>query len=197
MIKIEDLINVKRIDEIEGLEIKKYVSVLTKTIMIEALVDKLVRKDKNDMYIVNSIEKEVMKKVGAVSLYTNIELGENDYLNYDILQQNNLFEQINDECNKYSIMDCHGSDIEHFYKMLDDRINDKLEENNINRLIADGTNKVIDIIDDTMEHVNNMLDKGDPNVIAKYVTDVLNKLVKKIPDTTTQDMIEMIKGLRK
>lgn len=182
MIKIEDLKDVKTLQEIEGLEIKQYVPIREKELMIEALVDILVRKDENGMYVINCIEKEVKAKVAMISLYTNIEITEDDYLNYDILMKNELL---------YMIWDY--TDVDNFFCMLDDRIENKLNENSIERVASEKMSDIVKIVDNTMSHVNDMLDKGDPNKIAKYLSKGIEMIADKLPDFSKLDVTKPIK----
>lgn len=189
MIKIEELRNVKHIKDIEGLEIKKYVSIREKKAMIDSILDVLVTEDENGMYTYDSMLLEVYKKVTAVSLYTNIKLLENDYENYDIMMGSGLLKEIEEYCED----DEWNSDVYDFYMLLDDRIKDKMRENNIDHAIAKGVQDVVKIIDNTMEHVNCMLDKGDPNKIAKYLSKGVEMIADKLPDMSQLDVLKEMK----
>ena len=185
-IKIEDLKHMQDLFTVGDLEVKTYVSVLTKMAMIDALVETLVQEDETGMYVVNSIDKEVKAKVAAVALYTNIELTDNDYLNYDIIKSTRLLEQLMDmiQDNYHSEL----NDIKVFYDMLDRRIDDKLAENSMNRILAIRSKEVIDAIQRTMSHVDAMLDKGDPNTIAKHLSKGVEMIAKKLPDFSKFDI---------
>ena len=194
MIKIEDLKHMQDLFTVGDLEVKTYVSVLTKMAMIDALVETLVQEDETGMYVVNSIDKEVKAKVAAVALYTNIELTDNDYLNYDIIKSTRLLEQLMDmiQDNYYSEL----NDIEVFYDMLDRRIDDKLAENSMNRILAIRSKEVIDAIQRTMSHVDAMLDKGDPNTIAKHLSKGVEMIAKKLPDFSKFDIEQTAKNFK-
>ena len=185
MIKIEDLKEIKALKDVEELEVNTYVSVTKKTMMIEALVNVLVKKDEFGVYAVNSLEKEVKSKMAAIAIFTNIELTDDDYLNYDILFTNNLYNQISYKC---------LDDIKRFFDMLDARIEDKLSENSMNNILAERTSEVVDLIDRCMWHLEGMLDKGDPNIIAKYLSKGVEAIAQKLPDFS---QLDIMKGLNK
>ena len=127
--------------------------------MIEALVNVLVQQNESGLYVVNSSEREVKEKVAIVGLYTNVELLEDDYLNYDILSMCGLINYFEDHLDVFT-----------FSTMLNDRIEDRLTENSMEYMFARKIDNAINILDNTMHHVNGMLDKGDPNIIAKYLS---------------------------
>lgn len=186
MIYIEDLRDVKDLATVECLEVKTYVSVLTKMAMIDALVEVLVQEDESGMYVVNSIEKEVKAKVAVIALYTNIELTDNDYVNYDIVKATRLLEQLGDMLQDYYYLEL--NDIEAFYDMLDARIEDKLAENSMNRILSVRSKEITDAMQRTMGRVDAMLDKGDPNIIAKYLSKGVEMIAKKLPDFSKFDI---------
>ena len=43
-----------------------------------------------------------------------------------------------------------------------------------------------------MEHVNQMIDKGDPNKIAKYLSKGIEIVAKKLPDLSSVDIKSII-----
>lgn len=184
MVKIEDLKDIKDIKEVKDLEVSTYVSVTKKIMMIEALIDILVQQDENGVYAVNSSLKEVKSKMAAVALYTNIELADDDYSNYDIMFENNLYNQISWKC---------LDDINRFFEMLENRIEDKLAENSMNNILAKKAADVVNIFDRTMSHLDGMLDKGDPNTIAKHLSRGVEMIAAKLPDFSQFDITEKLK----
>lgn len=180
MIKIEDLKDVKALSEIEGLEIRTYVSIIEKHAMINGIVDMLVEQDKNGIYTVNSIHKEIAEKCAVVSLYTNIELTDSDYDNYDMIMQNGLYAQI--DAFIQDKIDGYMTDVDEFCNLLNSRIQDKLEANSLNNVMAVRTQEAMQIFDRTMSHLDGMLDKGDPNMIAKYLSKGVEAIALKLPD---------------
>lgn len=193
MIKIEELREVKNIEDIEGLEIKAYIPIKTKEAMINGIVNNVVKETENGMYTYDSALLEVMKAVGAFALYTNVELLKDDYENYDIVMNNRLLSQL--ECYLQGLEDSTlniFSDVDDFYNLLDSKIEDKMRENTIEHAVAKGVQDVVKIIDGTMEHVNGMLDKGDPNKIAKYLSKGIEVLASKVPDFSKFDVEQLI-----
>ncbi len=186
MIKIEDLKDVKDLSTIEDLEIRAYVPVLTKMAVIDAIVDDLVQQNETGMYVVNSMMKEVKGKMALVALYTNIELTDDDYLNYDIMNANNILNKIIYIINEGTAFT--PSDVQEFYRMLDERIEDKLSQNSMDNIFALRTKEVMQVLERTMGHLEAMLDKGDPNIIAKHLSKGVEMIAKKLPDFSKFDI---------
>lgn len=181
MIKIEDLKEIKDVKEINGLELYDYIPMEYKMGMIDGIVKTIVKKDEKGMYNYNSLTLEIYEKVSMISLYTNIEVDQDDVENYDILMKNGLLNKIEDEMyqnrERYEI-----PDYQLYYDLLEERIKDKMRENSFEYIVAERTKELTDSIDVTMEHLNKMIDKGDPNKIAKYFSKFMEQLTKKLPD---------------
>ena len=186
MIKIEDLRNIKDLSVVEGLEIKTYVPIMIKMAMIDALVGDLVQQDEYGMYVVNSMIKEVKSKMAIVALYTNIELTDDDYLNYDVMNADDAFNKIIYIINEGGAFS--PSDVQEFYRLLDERIADKLAQNSMEHVMALRTKEFMTAIEKTMSHVDSMLDKGDPNIIAKHLSKGVEAIAKKLPDFSKFDL---------
>lgn len=187
MIKIEEL-KVKKIDEIEGLEIKTYVPITLKMKIAEKLSDKLIEEDSVGVCRCNPVDAMVAKKVALIALYTNIELLDNDYNNYDILSNGYLMQYFE----RYI-----GNDADDFYYVVDTTLKNRLEEmNSINHIFASKATDVVNIIDKTMDHINDMLDKGDPNKIAKYLSKGIEMIAAKIPDFSNVDAMAALKEFK-
>ena len=191
MVKIENLYNAENLEEVlQELEIKGYISLVEKIAMINQLVDILVKQDENGMYVVDSIEKEVKSKVASVALYTNIELTHDDYYNYDILNASGLLKGLIDT--QYC-----KDDMQLFYDMLNAKIEDKLFENSVNHIIAVRTKEMVNVMQKTMSHVDAMLDKGDPNIIAKHLSKGIEAVAKKLPDFSKLESLNYLEGLKR
>ena len=186
MIKIEKLKNVKDLNKIKNLKVESYVPITTKIAMANKLSELLISEDTVGTYRYEPVEMMVLKAVAFVGLYTNIELLDDDYDNYDILSRYDLITDLETMV---------GRDVKSFYEIVDMTLNNKLEEkNSLNRIFASKASDVIGIIDKTMEHVNGMLDKGDPNKIAKYLSKGIEMIAVKLPDLSKVDVSDKIKG---
>lgn len=182
-IDIEDLIDKTDLDEVKGIEINHYLSITEKIAIVKSLVEYLTKLDEYGMFYYDDIETKIAYTVMTVSAYTNIQVSKDDYKNYDILMKNRLFEQI-----VYKI----GIDAENFEDLLYSALSDNLRKNDVNYVVARKSNDLIAVVDNTMKHLNGMLDKGDPNKIAKYLSKGIEKLADKMPNFSSLDIEKVI-----
>ena len=188
MIKIEDLKG-KKLNEIEGLEINCYSPIREKENLINSIVDIVVKSDDDGILHVNHVKKEVVFTSMVIVLYTNIDITNDDYFNYDVVHENGLYQSIIEKINEddFYCLDC-------LYESI---IENKLRENSIEHTLIKKSNNIVSILDNMFKHLNSMLDKGDPNVISKHLNDVFNALIKKMPDMSKLDAMTILKGLKK
>lgn len=182
MISIDKLENDKSL--IDELHIEKYIPIASKEAMIEKLVEIIVENDEYGILRVNSIEKEIMTKIVIVMLYTNIELSDLPYNDYDVIITHGLYNEV---------MNFASNDVDEFVYLLEKRIDDKLKENSMEYMAAKKMDDIVQIINNTMNHVNDMLDKGDPNTIAKHLSKGIEMIAKKLPDFSKLDITKSIK----
>ena len=184
MDKIEELKG-KDIEEIVGMiEINNDISIRNKIAAINALVGTLLTKDNYGMYTYDSITKDIMTKVTYVSLVTNIDLYDDYYDNYDVLQSTGLFDYLDD--NNLSLFN--------FEQMLDDKIYDIMRENDVEHILAERTDEMLMYVNRTLKHVDSMLDKGDPNKIAKYLSKGVEAIANKLPDMSALEVADRFKA---
>ncbi len=184
MVKIEELKG-KDIEEIVGMiEINNDISIRNKIAAINALVGTLLTKDNYGMYTYDSITKDIMTKVTYVSLVTNIDLYDDYYDNYDVLQSTGLFDYLDD--NNLSLFN--------FEQMLDDKIYDIMRENDVEHILAERTDEMLMYVNRTLKHVDSMLDKGDPNKIAKYLSKGVEAIANKLPDMSALEVADRFKA---
>lgn len=189
MIKIEDLKDVKNLDEIEGLVIHTYCPIQKKENIIRAIINAVVIPDENDMLHEDVVVKEISFVSMVILLYTNIEITSDDYLNYDIAKKNRLYERIIEHVGVY--------EVDALCSLYNAMINNKLKDNSIEYTMAKRTGEIMNMLDGMFEHLNSMLDKGDPNVISKHFTDMISKLLKKMPDLSNFDVMLALEKLKK
>ena len=183
MIKIEELKNKKfeTLEDLKEVGYNPFVSIVKQKLMIDSLMDIVIQEDESGFKTYDSIIVEITKKLACISLFMDIELGENDYENYDILK----------ECGIIDIISCQYICID-FECLFDNRLEDVLRGNTMEHAMYRMTDRLIGIIDNTMNHVNDMLDKGDPNTIAKHLSKGIEMIAKKLPDFS---QIDVLKGL--
>lgn len=182
-------INIKEIEYAENgivknLEIKKYIPFKTKAELAEGIIKKILKKDENGVMYIDVIGKELILTMAAVAGYTNIILSDNSLEDYDLIKNSGLMDQI-------ELIS--GNDFR-FFKELIDKMSYEIVGcyNHPNAIIARGMNSMIKTMDSTMEHVNQMIDKGDPNKIAKYLSKGIEIIAKKLPDLSSVDIKSII-----
>lgn len=166
------------------LEVKHYIPVAEKYIYAGKLVDTFLKEDEYGMLYYNSTVQEIIKTVGMVALYTNLELLEDNYASYDILKETGAIKEIEEIIGK----DCIA-----FYNIVEDITYDRIARNNdINHIIARKADDAMAIFNRTMKSLENMMDKGDPNKIAKYLSKGIEMIAAKLPDLSKLDVFESI-----
>lgn len=182
VIKIEEL---KNIYDLKDLEVKQYVSIKKKEALINGMIDYIIKPNEDGVLYIDQVKKEIIFTSMVVLLYTNIELTRDDYLNYDILHKYGWYLEITAMI---------GQDMYAFKELFDNMISSKLEENNIEYSMKRAIDDFVNIFDKTMEHLNNMIDKGDPNTIAKYLSKGIEAIAKRMPDFSKFDIDNIAKG---
>lgn len=183
-VKIETLKGLEKLPD--NVTVKQYVSIKDKYVYANGLVDMIIKYDKDDMSYEDPIASRVIKAVGMVALYTNIELLEDSYECYDILKENDLL---------HSIEEMIGTDCAEFYEIIFDLVWEKIDRyNSFNYIVSRKTDDMLAIFNRTMKHVDGMLDKGDPNKIAKYLSKGIEVIANKLPDLSKLDVFEPING---
>lgn len=184
MVKIEDLKGKDLKDVVKIIEIKRNIPIRNQIATINALTGVILIRDDYGMLTYNSTIKDIMAKVAFASLATNIGLYDDDYDNYDVLQSVGLFEYLHNSL---------GNCMPNFERMLDDRINDIMRENSIEHVLAVRTDEMLTYVNRTLKHVETMLDKGDPNKIAKYLSKGVEAIANKLPDMSALEVADKFK----
>lgn len=181
-VKIEDIYDKNLNEVLDMVEFEKHVPIRNQVATINALVGIILEKDEYGLFTYNSVTKDIMAKVAFISLSTNIQLLDDDYDNYDILNKTGLLDYIEDY-----------SDFNAFYDMLDKRIRDIMRDNSVEHILAERSNDMIISINRMFRHINKMIDKGDPNKMAKYLSKGIEAIANKLPDLSALDVAEKLK----
>ncbi|MCI6090036.1 MAG: hypothetical protein MR695_05670 [Solobacterium sp.] len=181
-VKIEDIYDKNLNEVLDMVEFEKHVPIRNQVATINALVGIILEKDEYGLFTYNSVTKDIMAKVAFISLATNIQLLDDDYDNYDILNKTGLLDYIKDY-----------SDFNAFYDMLDKRIRDIMRDNSVEHILAERSNDMIISINRMFRHINKMIDKGDPNKMAKYLSKGIEAIANKLPDLSALDVAEKLK----
>lgn len=181
-VKIEDIYDKELSEVLDMIEVEKHIPIRNQVATINALVGIILEKDEYGLFTYNSVTKDIMTKVAFISLATNIQLLDDDYDNYDILNKTGLLDYIKDY-----------SDFNAFYDMLDKRIRDIMRDNSVEHILAERSNDMIISINRMFRHINKMIDKGDPNKMAKYLSKGIEAIANKLPDLSALDVAEKFK----
>ena len=181
-VKIEDIYDKNLNEVLDMVEFENHVPIRNQVATINALLGVILEKDEYGLFTYNSVTKDIMTKVAFISLATNIQLLDDDYDNYDILNKTGLLNYIKDY-----------SDFNAFYDMLDKRIRDIMRDNSVEHILAERSNDMIISINRMFRHINKMIDKGDPNKMAKYLSKGIEAIANKLPDLSALDVAEKLK----
>lgn len=181
-VKIEDIYDKELSEVLDMIEVEKHIPIRNQVATVNALVGIILEKDEYGLFTYNSVTKDIMTKVAFISLATNIQLLDDDYDNYDILNKTGLLDYIKDY-----------SDFNMFYDMLDKRIRDIMRDNSVEHILAERSNDMIISINRMFRHIDKMIDKGDPNKIAKYLSKGIEAIANKLPDLSTLDVAEKLR----
>lgn len=181
-VKIEDIYDKELSEVLDMIEVEKHIPIRNQVATVNALVGIILEKDEYGLFTYNSVTKDIMTKVAFISLATNIQLLDDDYDNYDILNKTGLLDYIKDY-----------SDFNAFYDMLDKRIRDIMRDNSVEHILAERSNDMIISINRMFRHINKMIDKGDPNKMAKYLSKGIEAIANKLPDLSALDVAEKLK----
>lgn len=122
----------------------------------------------------------MLEALYKVYLFTNIELNDLTVEAYNIVKKYDLEDQIdftNALCDPLNFSDVLNNEVE------------TLESaHNLENVLAKMSENSFALLLDMGEHVNKMLDKGDPNKMAKYLSKGLEMLAKKLPDLSQFDV---------
>ncbi len=170
------------------LEVKHYIPVSEKYIYAGKLVSTYVKEDEYGMLYCDSTVQNVIKTVGMVVLYTNLELLEDNYASYDILKETGAIEEIEKMI---------GRDCVEFYNIVENIASERISRHNdINHIIARKADDALAIFNRSMKSLETMMDKGDPNRIAKYLSKGIEMIAVKLPDLSKLDVFESINKIK-
>ena len=68
-----------------------------------------------------------------------------------------------------------------------------MRDNSVEHILAERSNDMIISINRMFRHINKMIDKGDPNKIAKYLSKGIEAIANKLPDLSALDVAEKLK----
>lgn len=182
MIKISDIKNIENYEEIKGLKIKTYAPIIEKIAVIDAITDSLISEDDLNW---NPIKEEVLTTLATVTLFTNIQIDGDTYEAYDIVMKSKLWNSLN-------VIE----DVNNFKLLVEKKLNSIIERNSINNIISQKADDALVILNKSVEHINQMIDRADLEVISKHISDSISPITNKLKDMSTTDIVRIIKGLK-
>ena len=182
-VKIETL---KGLTKLPGsVEVKEYSPIKEKYVVVDRISKSILEMDEYGMMKENTLIKHIMRDLMIIILNTNIELSDDVYSDYDILHENGLMQLIEEHISSDELSSTRW--------LLDDVLFDAIENNNsINHIVARTASDITAFTNRTLKHVDGMLDKGDPNKIAKYLSKGIELMASKLPDLSKLDVFEAI-----
>lgn len=141
---------------------------------------------------VNHVFYEMARLLYKVLLYTNIDLNFSDFSieTYDLMKKKRVDEAIDWNTDEFC------TDVFEFDDVVNNIMLDKKQENKMENIMAKASENFFSLLLDMGEHVNGMLDKGDPNKIAKYLSKGVEMMAKKMPDFSQFDVQHYLESIK-
>lgn len=168
----------------DKLEVKKYLSIYTKKLLIEGLhdeednidgiVDRCVIENDNGYFVVDYFRKQIVVDLTLIKHYSNLELDiDNVNVNgkeidiYDYICENGIVNEVKEQINYY--------EYDKFMDLLNETIQNKLNsENSIEANVIKVKNKLLELVD----KVNVQLDKFNLKELQKVGKSLIKDLNK-------------------
>lgn len=168
----------------DKLEVKKYLSIYTKQLLIEGfsdeednidgIVDRCVIENDNGYFVVDYFRKQIVVDLTLIKHYSNLELDiDNVNVNgkeidiYDYICENGIINEVKEQINYY--------EYDKFMDLLNETIQNKLNsENSIEANVIKVKNKLFELVD----KVNAQLDKFNLKELQKVGKSLIKDLNK-------------------
>lgn len=168
----------------DKLEVKKYLSIYTKQLLIEGfgdeedsivgIVDRCVIENDNGYFVVDYFSKQIVVDLTLIKHYSNLELDiDNVNVNgkeidiYDYICENGIVNEVKEQINYY--------EYDKFMDLLDETIQNRLNsENSIEANVIKVKNKLFELVD----KVNVQLDKFNLKELQKVGKSLIKDLNK-------------------
>jgi len=185
-VKMEELKGKELNEILTMINIKKYIPISAKLEIADTIIELATKESEVGYKFIDYNLKEIALCYALVAYYTNIDLSDNIYEVFDLMQTTNLYNYIvNIEENSLLSVEV----------VVYNKIREFEQKNsNLSQITYMLSQKVLGVFDETMQHVNTMLDKGDPNKIAKYLSKGIEMLAVKMPDLSTLNPLDLKRG---
>jgi len=126
--------------KIEELNIKSYLPLLHKRVVVNQILDDIISYDENGLAFVDNTQKTITVSLSVLLNYCDIELSENPDTNdiidvLDLLFENNTYEEIQNKI---------GNDVYDLLWLVDEEVeNLKMKKNSLESIVAKGINALL------------------------------------------------------
>lgn len=129
--------------KLEELNIKTYLSLIRKKILVDNICTDLIEYDENGLCFVNEIQKKITFGISTLLNYSNVEILEEDNMDDVIETLDLLF-----ETGKYNEIEGYiGNDLDELLWAVETEIeNIKLRNNSLESIVAKGLNKIVNTL---------------------------------------------------
>ena len=178
-IKSEDFLKENfKVEDVEG--VAEYMPYAEKLKYAKSLVDNVTAVNKYGYLVIDYQMLDILKTLYKVYLFTNIEIKDFSIEEYNIIKKYNLEDEVDFMEDIYDPLN--------FVDVVDNEIKTLKSAHNLENVLAKMSENAFSLLFDMGEHVNMMLDKGDPNKVAKYLSKGIEMLAKKLPDLSKFDV---------
>lgn len=178
-------IKLEQVEELGYQYITDIVPTLVKAEYANRIANQCYSREGSLAYTCNEIEKLMLSRLYTVALYTNIEITEATFEIYDELLTMNIFEEVL-EANK---------DAQAFLDIVDLKCAEFEKNNDMNHIVAEYFNRFLMNVDESMDHINSLLDRIDPNELNASLGKGLEVFANKIPDLNDEKMLTSLMKL--
>lgn len=129
----------RKLEELE-IEIKPYIPVIEKKVIVERIIEGSINTDENGIVSVDYFNKLLLTEIAFINNYTNLEFSDEDTIGeYDYLVENEVVKWILDKVK--------SSELNFIYEMVYDELQQRVEiGNSLSNVVAVGINKLINKI---------------------------------------------------
>lgn len=178
-------IKLEQIEELGYQYITDIVPTLVKAEYANRIANQCYSREGSLAYTCNEIEKLMLSRLYMVALYTNIEITEATFEIYDKLLTMNIFEEVLEA----------NEDAQAFLDIVDLKCAEFEKNNDMNHIVAEYFNRFLMNADESMNHINALLDRIDPNELNASLGKGLEVFANKIPDLNDEKMLTSLMKL--
>lgn len=146
------------------------------------IADEVCKPMDNGIVVCNEVVRDIYASLYGINLYTNIKIEILGYDTYDSCVVNGFIKELNDKCEDYHEL------IDIVKKVCSQRE----KENDLASQVAEYMINLRKSLDGTMGHVNDLLDRIDPNELNKAFGQSLDVIANKLPDLNNEKTVNSL-----